>query len=80
MFGTVNKYFAERNYGFISGEDRNMYFVHKSNLDGEHIEPGYYVSFKPFQTDRSDYNAKNVIVVDSVPYAALMEWEIEIDD
>ena len=51
-------------YGFIRGEDGNTYFIHASNLYGERIDRGYYVHFKTFVTDRSDYNAKNVNVVE----------------
>lgn len=65
MYGRVTKYFQDKGYGFIRGEDNNSYFIHRSNLDGEYIERGYYVSFKPFQSDRSDYNAKNVMVIDA---------------
>ena len=48
-----------------SGEDGNTYFIHQSKLNGEHIDSGYYVSFKPFQNDRSDYNAKNIMVIEA---------------
>ena len=66
MYGRVTKYFHDRGFGFIKGEDGNAYFIHHSNLKGEYINPGYYVSFKPFQSDRSDYNAKNIVVIDAV--------------
>ncbi len=65
MYGRVTRYFREKGYGFIHGEDGNTYFIHHSKLNGEHIEKGYYVSFKPFQNDRSDYNAKNVMVIEA---------------
>lgn len=65
MYGRVTRYFREKGYGFIHGEDGNTYFIHHSKLNGEHIEKGYYVSFKPFQNDRSDYNAKNIIVIEA---------------
>lgn len=52
-------------FGFIRGEDGNTYFVHRSKLNGEHIDRGYYVFFKPFQNDRSDYNAKNITVINA---------------
>lgn len=42
-----------------------MYFVHHSELNGEYIDNGYYVSFKPYQNDRSDYNAKNIMVIEA---------------
>lgn len=65
MYGRVTKYFHDKNYGFIRGDDGNAYFIHHSKLNGEYIDSGYYVSFKPFQNDRSDYNAKDVIVIDA---------------
>ena len=65
MSGTVTKYFNDKGYGFIRGEDGNSYFIHKSKLQGEHIESGYYVFFRPYVCDRSDYNAKDVIVIDA---------------
>lgn len=65
MCGKVTRYFRDKGYGFIHGEDGNTYFIHCSKLNEEHIERGYYVSFKPFQNDRSDYNAKNIIVIEA---------------
>ena len=65
MYGKVTRYFHDRKFGFIQGEDGNTYFIHQSKLNGEHIDSGYYVSFKPFQNDRSDYNAKNIIVIEA---------------
>lgn len=65
MYGRVTRVFQDKGYGFIRGEDRKSYFVHYSNLNGECIVKGYYVYFKPFQNERSDYNAKDIIVIDS---------------
>lgn len=65
MIGKVTRYFEEKGYGFIRGEDNKTYFVHASKLNGEHIERGYLVFFKPFSNDRNDYNARDVIVIDS---------------
>lgn len=65
MYGTVTKYEFNKGYGFIKGSNGECYFIHHSNLNGEHIEPGYYVSFKPFVNDRSAHNAKGVIVIES---------------
>ena len=64
MFGTVTRYYDDKGYGFIRGEDGNTYFIHASNLYGEQIDRWYYVHFKVFMTDRSDYNAKNVNVIE----------------
>ena len=65
MYGKVTRYFQDRGYGFIQGEDGNTYFIHHSKLNGEHIDTGYYVSFRSFQSDRSDYNAKDVMVIEA---------------
>ncbi|MDR1771006.1 MAG: cold shock domain-containing protein [Hungatella sp.] len=65
MIGRVTRYFDEKKYGFICGEDNQTYFIHASKLNGEHIQPGYLVFFKSFSNDRSDYNARDVIVIDS---------------
>lgn len=65
LYGKVTRYFQNRGYGFIYGEDSNTYFIHHSNLQGEYLDNDYYVHFTPFQNDRSDYNAKNVIVIEA---------------
>ena len=65
MIGKVTRYFEEKGYGFIRGEDNKIYFIHSSKLKGEHVERGYLVFFKPFSNDRSDNNAGDVIVIDS---------------
>ena len=65
MYGHVTKYFHDRKFGFIQGEDGNTYFIHHSKLNGEYIDSGYFVFFKPVQNDRSDYNAKNVMVIEA---------------
>lgn len=64
MFGRVTKYFQDRGFGFIQGEDGNSYFIHTSKLYGEHLERGYLVFFKPYADDRSDYNARDVSVIE----------------
>ena len=65
MYGHVTKFLHDRKFGFIRGEDGNTYFIHYSQLNGEYIDSGYYVFFKPFQNDRSDYNAKNITVIEA---------------
>ena len=64
MYGKVTRYYKNRGYGFIYGEDGNTYFVHHSKLKGEELDRGYYVFFKPFQNDRSDYNAEEICVIE----------------
>lgn len=65
MYGRVTRYFHDRKFGFIRSEDGNTYFIHYTKLNGEYIDSGYYVFFKPFQNDRSDYNARNVMVIEA---------------
>ncbi len=65
MYGRVTRYLDDRGFGFIRGDNGSTYFIHHSNLDGEYIAGGYYVSFRPFQNDRSDYNAKNIMVIEA---------------
>lgn len=65
MFGRVTRYYQDRDYGFIYGEDGNTYFIHHSKLYGEYLDRGYYVYFKTYQNDRSDYNAKCVNVIET---------------
>ena len=65
MFGTVTRYYDDKGYGFIRGENGQSYFIHKSKLQGEHIERGYYVFFRSYSSDRSDYNAMDVSVIDA---------------
>ncbi len=65
MYGKVTRYLHDRKFGFIRGQDNNTYFIHHSNLNGEYIDDGYYVSFSSFQNDGSDYNAKNIMVIEA---------------
>ena len=65
MYGKVTRYLHDRKFEFIRGEDGNTYFVHQSKLNGEYIDTGYYLFFKPFQNDRSDYNAKSIMVIEA---------------
>jgi len=65
MIGKVTRYFVEKGYGFIRGEDNKTYFIHSSKLNGECIRPGYLVFFKSFANDRNDYSARDIIVIDS---------------
>ncbi len=45
MYGRVTKYYHDRGYGFIRGDEGDTYSIHHSNLKGEYIDSGYYVSF-----------------------------------
>ena len=64
MYGRVTKFFHDRGYGFILGEDGNTYFVHVSKLYGEYLDRGYYVFFFFYADERSDYKDKNVNVIE----------------
>ena len=44
MYGRVTRYFHDRGYGFIRGDDGNTYFIHHSKLDGEYIRDIIYPS------------------------------------
>ena len=65
MFGTVIKYFSNKCYGFIRGEDGQSYFIQSSKLNGELIERGYYVFFRSFSNNGRDNNAKDVTVIEA---------------
>ena len=65
MYGRITRCFPDRGYAFILGEDKNSYFLHYSNLNGEHIEKGYSVFFVPYRNDRSDFNASKVTVINA---------------
>lgn len=58
LYGRVTRYFHDRGFGFIQGEDGNVYYIHHSKLYGEYLDRGYYVHFKTFQNDRSDLMQK----------------------
>ena len=64
MYCRVTKCFHDKGFAFIHGEDGNSYFAHVSKLYGEYLDRGYYVFFKTYQDDKSDYNAKNVNVIE----------------
>ena len=40
MYGRVTKFFHDRGYGFILGEDGNTYFIHVSKLYSEYLDRG----------------------------------------
>lgn len=65
MFGKVTKYFHDKGYGFIRGENGQSYFIHHSKLNGEYIERGYLVNFNVYSTDRSDNNAMDIAVIEA---------------
>lgn len=64
MYGKVTRYFRDKGYGFIQGQDGHSYFIHASDLNGEYIEAGYYTHFETFSNNKGKYNAKNVLVVE----------------
>lgn len=64
MFGTVTRYFKNKGYGFIHGEDGQKYFIHRSNLNGEYIDNEYCVFFRPFHTIKGN-NAEIISVIEA---------------
>lgn len=64
MYGKVTKFIHNRNFGFIYGEDGNTYFIHGSELKGEYLDRGYFVFFHTYRTEKSDYNACDVNVIE----------------
>lgn len=64
MFGTVTRYFRDKGYGFIRGQNGETYFVHKSDLYGEYIDKGYYVFFRPYHSNKGE-KAEDIIVVET---------------
>lgn len=65
MFGTVTKYFEEKGFGFIRGENGQTYFIHMSKLNGEYVERGYLVYFNVYSDDRADNKAMNISVIEA---------------
>jgi cold shock CspA family protein len=64
MKGIVTFYSNYRGYGFISGSDKNEYFVHVSQLntdDLKSLEKGQEVSFTPLKSIRG-FKAGDVVV------------------
>ena len=45
MYGKITKYFQDRGFGFIYGEDGNTYFIHVSKLKGEYLDRGILCVF-----------------------------------
>lgn len=65
MFGTVTKYFKDKGYGFIRGQDGSSYFIHHSNLNGEIIEKGYYVFFRVENGYKGKDEAVDITVIEA---------------
>ncbi|MDD5885512.1 MAG: cold shock domain-containing protein [Erysipelotrichaceae bacterium] len=66
MKGTVKKFFKDKGYGFIHGEDGRDYFFHYSAIlmdNYKTAEPGENVEFEPEESDRG-LRANNVKKVD----------------
>lgn len=64
MFGTVTRYFKDKGYGFISGDNGRSYFIHNSKLNGEYIECDYYVFFIPFHNNKGNCAAVAMFFID----------------
>lgn len=64
MFGTITRYFKDKGYGFIRGDNGKSYFIHNSKLNGEDIECDYYVFFRPFHNNKGNC-AEIISVIES---------------
>jgi hypothetical protein len=62
MNGYITKYFENRFYGFILGEDKQSYYFHKNNIDIDIVSLGQLVIFEPLETDQGlkAINIKNI--------------------
>ena len=65
MIGRVTKYFEDKGYGFIRGENNQQYFIHHSKLNGEDVERGYLVYFDVYSDDRADNKAVKISVIEA---------------
>ncbi|MBC8174038.1 MAG: cold shock domain-containing protein [Candidatus Marinimicrobia bacterium] len=62
--GTVKFFNSRKNYGFITGDDGNDYFVHSSGIaKGIYIKEGDRVSFDIIKGDRGP-KAEKVDLID----------------
>jgi CspA family cold shock protein len=53
MSGTIKKLVAERGFGFITAEDGNDYFFHRSgSVDFDRLDTGVKVSFVTEPSDK----------------------------
>jgi cold shock protein len=60
MNGTVKFYNFKKNFGFITGEDGNDYFVHRSGISNDQmVKDGMPVTFD-VETDDKGKKAVNV--------------------
>lgn len=63
MKGTVKWFNRIRGYGFVTGEDDNEYFVHKSQLpEGKMLDDNDKVEFDTAETDKG-LQAQNVELI-----------------
>lgn len=51
MQGYIEKYFKDKNYGFIKSDD-NTYFFHKTELLYENVKEGHFVEFEIAESDK----------------------------
>lgn len=56
LTGNIKKVVSERGFGFITGDDGNEYFFHRSSVDGtldfDRLGGGEHVSFDLEQSDK----------------------------
>ena len=66
-YGTVTRYFEEKNYGFIRMEDEKPIFFHKNDFKGDFIYVGQLVSFYDEDTFDKSKNEKSKKAVNIKP-------------
>ena len=66
-FGTVTRYFEEKNYGFIRSEDEKSIFFHKGEFKGDSIYVGQLVSFYEEDSFDKSKNEESIKAVNIKP-------------
>lgn len=64
-YGTVTKYFEDKNFGFITDNDNNSMFFHKNEFKGDNLYVGQAVSFyteKSFDKSKNKESQKAVLI------------------
>ena len=62
-YGTVTGYFEDKNYGFITDDDDESVFFHKSEVKGDNVYVGQLVSFYRQESFDKSKNKKSVKAV-----------------
>lgn len=66
-YGTITRYFEEKGYGFIRGEDDESIFFHRNEFKGDTIHVGQLISFYTEDTFDKSKGEKSVKAVNIKP-------------